>query len=194
MQEAELRLLPCSLPKAEAAPACSGTPSLSLNPSPRKQCWHGTQTTDSSVAAAAVASITTLTPAHVCVPSPASGPHSSCRRMTAVARPEPLLHRTEVHRVLITEFLHNAVDSVCTHGYLPAALPALTLKHSRRVPPLTVLYCGPSWTEELQQPSFLPYPLEHVPPCSGCLYFHWLPFALAWSPCSVVVCIQMVGV
>lgn len=53
-----------------------------------------------------------------------------------MARPELLLHRTQMHRLLVTEFFYNVMDTVCTNWYLPAALPALILKHSHGASPL----------------------------------------------------------
>lgn len=103
--------------------------------------------------------------------------------------PQDPIAQSAHHRILLQCGGH------CVHQLVPpTVLRASILKHSHIAPPIPkiVLCFGPSRTGT--SATFLPHPLEYVPPCSGCLCFHWFPFALAWSPCSAVVCIQMVGV
>lgn len=52
-----------------------------------------------------------------------------------MSRPELLPHRTQLRRVLITEFLYNAVDTVDADWHLTAALSSLVLKHRHSATP-----------------------------------------------------------
>lgn len=130
----------------------------------------------------------------MCVPCillspPASRPHSSCGRMTPTSRPELLPHRTQLLRALITEFLHNAVDTVDSDWHLAAALSALIPKQSHSATPHNRGSCSVALAGlEFHQSSC-------VILLSMCHHAHgqWSPSPWYRDHTLYIVCIQTLG-